>query len=714
MARSLNRIQNPDFAQGTRTPRGWTWSASSTQVHWNREPHRQPANRWPFGVIVTVEGNSGGALWSQVVTCKPRKFYRIEATVSCDLRIAASAAGGKETPRRAPSRAGFVLSVAPMDHAGEAGRECRTPTISQSSSPRNIRTYYQAPDGVRRLRVSVGIVRAGGTARIHHVRMFEILEPEAESHALAVPPPPHTLAAPHMVQTVCVCSSTAEKRPITGFLRAALGARRVSTCEPRAHHETKMRTDAILLPDPEPPLGVRVVQDLISLAEDRIVIISLPAFAKLSRGAAVVRRIEQEDDPIHARITFASQATRGFALHDAFPYAWAGRTPWSFVQHQLRKTPKLDRLCKRFGLVVQLDSVCNREATSEKPVSLFKKTPGGGLYVLDIEPIEADSSTWGEPTTAMFWLMTFLGHNHAGLGQYVVPVRREADFRVQIRALVDRFPDLQLHEEYDETGAAANQMILVRKGRKDKDAEATRKPVILIRSGLAGSDVSMAYGALLWFKQLVRTGAHQCPYSETLLSRFDLIWIPYLARWELGDGWRPNGQPPSTTASIPSRVERIHALIDLVSAPSRHSRIVIPRATGRYARYPRWIPRLIAALTPGRGFGWIADSGGHRWGCFPSKVEVAVDANSFSRGPYADVQVRGGVVIRAEIPGCHSDFSSHSIFHTNLTATLLEWIVGLQYGLIVVNRTGRKAQVIGVHPLAPGRFLAIPKERLKM
>jgi hypothetical protein len=90
-----------------------------------------------------------------------------------------------------------------------------------------------------------------------------------------------------------------------------------------------------------------------------------------------------------------------------------------------------------------------------------------------------------------------------------------------------------------------------------------------------------------------------------------------------------------------------------------------------------------------------------------------VEADAFSRQPYRRVLAEGGEVVRIEIPGVGSDFAAQSIFRTDLTATLLEWIVGLQYGLIVVNRTADRVRVADLPPLATGQCRAIPKKRLR-
>ena len=72
-------------------------------------------------------------------------------------------------------------------------------------------------------------------------------------------------------------------------------------------------------------------------------------------------------------------------------------------------------------------------------------------------------------------------------------------------------------------------------------------------------------------------------------------------------------------------------------------------------------------------------------------------------------QAAGGEVVRIEIPGHDADFAAHSIERTDLAATLLEHLIGLQYGLIAVNRQTTTVHLDGFSPLSPGGALVIDR-----
>ena len=103
--------------------------------------------------------------------------------VTCDLDAAEESAG-------------FVIRVQPMKDDRPVGDGLATPGLHGSSEPLTVRAFYKSPAGIRRLRLSVGLDNARGTAGIHEVRFVTILTPEEESHALAIPPPPLTVPGP--------------------------------------------------------------------------------------------------------------------------------------------------------------------------------------------------------------------------------------------------------------------------------------------------------------------------------------------------------------------------------------------------------------------------------------------------------------------------------------------------------------------------------------
>jgi hypothetical protein len=93
-------------------------------------------------------------------------------------------------------------------------------------------------------------------------------------------------------------------------------------------------------------------------------------------------------------------------------------------------------------------------------------------------------------------------------------------------------------------------------------------------------------------------------------------------------------------------------------------------------------------------------------------VEIVVDAAAFKSDAHHDVLAGGGQVVRIEVPGCDADFTAHSIQRTDLAATLLEQVIGLQYGLIAVNRCaggGPSVHFDAFPPVASGEALVIDR-----
>jgi hypothetical protein len=695
----INKVVNPDFSQGKKAPRGWVWTAKPAGARWLRHA-TDCADQTPG---ITIESNRarGSAYWSQAVACKPEQFYRVEATVTCDLAASGDADG-------------IVLRVEPWADGRLCGESRTTPGLHHADEPIAVRTYFQAPAGVRRLRVGVGVVDATGTARVEHVRFIPILEPDEMSHVLAVPPPLSAYPRRKPAQTVCVCSDQAADRPLTRLLAGFFGESMVLAIPSVECNVGSAGADAVFLPDPLPPPSIRTLERLIHLASDRLVVVSLPAFAKLTRGIASVRRVEQLDDPIHAKVTFANYATPGFALNDTFAYAWAGRAIGSFVQNHFRRTEALRNFCRKHGFETMLVSMCERDVTSDRPVCLYKPTGAGGLLVLDVEPVEATPSTYGEPNLAMHLLLSILGSVQVGLGQYTVPVREEASFRDSIREMGSRFEQFAVHDADVPVEQVHEQLVTI--GREDESygLPLQPKPVLLVRSGVCTGDMESVYGAFAWFKQLVRPPPYACPYADPLASRFRLAWVPCVAPWIAGDGWRRSAAPSAVPMELESDGAAVAALIDIVSCPVNSVRVVFCRDDDAFQHCAAWLPRLATTFPAGRYFAYTVADGEpftdrrrYAWRGVEHGVQVVVDPNAFGEPIHRDAMAAGGQVIRLELPGCDADFVSHSIQRTDLAATVLEQVIGLQYGMIAVNRSAAPVHFDGFPPVGPWEPLIV-------
>ncbi len=715
MPKRVNKISNANFLRGRGTPTGWRWDASVAGVRWERGTIESKS-----GVTITTSRRTLQAGWSQILTCKPGEFYRVDADVRCDLEAA-------------DERAGFVLSVQPLVGTRPAGELQETPGVHVSSRTCTVRAFYQAPEGSRRVRLSVGVVNAKGWATIEAVRFLHTLEPEEDSHLLAIPPPPQAVPAPRTARSVCIWSKTAESRPLTAILRASLGETNVAPCDVDggtaalvgSSRTTRrggkpalgsLTCDAVLLPDETPPTGIRTVKDLVDLAERQLVIVSLPAFAKLCGKKLSLRRVEQPDDPICAKVVFAHHATRGFALADVFPHAWSGKSPGSFVQNHFRKSPTLDRFLKKHGFTTLLASMACQDVTTGRAVCLHKETTGGGLYVVDLDPVEAESSTRSEANVAVYFLLSMLGHTQNGLGQFVMPVRGEPRLREMIREAQTRFREFVVHDGDGPVDKIDHQLVTI--GREDESygLPLAPKPLILVRSGLHGGDAESVCGALLWFKQLLRMTPHACPYADAIAARFRFAWVLCAARWERRDGWRRSGSPPAVPMSLDFDGGELTCVIDVVSVPRNEVRVVMAGPGGIDERLSTWLPTLQTAFPPGRYFSWSPAAGetfSNRdlfgWRRLELIPTIVRDDSLLSEDFHRQARRAGAQTIRLEVPGCDTDFVAQSIQRTDLVATLLEHLIGLQYGLAASNRTTSSVRVDGFAPIASGDALVVDR-----
>jgi len=698
-----NALRNPTFSRGKADPLAWVWSTTGKSARWFRQPAGSGGR--VAGMHLEIAQAPADAFWSQTVACKAGEYYRVEATVSCEA-LADEGSGG------------FVVQLQPMNDERDVGESWTTPGIHRAVEPTTVRAVFLAPQGVRRVRLTAGLARAQGVAAIHEVRFIRILEPDEVAHLMALPPPGYALRDRPAAVTVCVCSTGVEGRPITRILRETLGHAKVQELSPSALAASDdARADALLLPDPEPPPSVRSLAGLFRLAAKQIVVISTPAFATLSQDRLRLRRIEQADDPIHAKVMYGDGATHGFALHDVFAYAWPGRTPGSFVQNQFRKTADSKAFLEKHGLDVLLASMCDQDSTSEHPIALFKRTEHGALFVLDIEPAEAAASTRGEPVLAVHLLLSILGRPPSGLGQFAAPVERESGFRAMIRDLADRFEHFVVHDEDVPAAEVVQQLVTI--GREDRTfgLPLKPKPLILIRTGLRAGDFESIYGALLWLKQLIRMPPYVCPYAAPLTSRFRLAWVPCAAPWDGRDGWRRRGIGPAVETDLELEDGTLAALIDVVSRPINRVRAVLPGADEDYARYGYWLPRLADAFPAGHHIAYTVPDGAgfgdrtaYAWRQVRHRVEVRTDESAFHEVIHHSAARAGADLVRLEVPGGEADFTACSIQRTDLVATVLEHVVGLQHGVIAVNRQAEPARLDGFSPVGSGEALVVDRQ----
>jgi hypothetical protein len=160
----------------------------------------------------------------------------------------------------------------------------------------------------------------------------------------------------------------------------------------------------------------------------------------------------------------------------------------------------------------------------------------------------------------------------------------------------------------------------------------------------------------------------------------------------------------------------IGALIDMVSCPVNRVRVVFSREDDAFRNYVAWLPKLVSAFAAGNCFAQTVSDGeafedrrSFAWRRVRHEVQVALAAETFTEPIHRDTVAAAGKVIRIELPGCDADFVAHSIHRTSLAATLLEQVVGLQYGIIAVNRSTTPVHFDGFPPVGPGESLIVDR-----
>ncbi len=693
MPDDLNRIRNAAFAYGAKEPRSWQWQTDSDEVQWQRtrEPGRETTQ-----LVITSTVDTGRGTWSQRMRCKSNQWYRVEATVTCvcDATV---------------DNAGAALWVTPINPSDERGDRIRLADALKSVGPLTLRSYYKTPTNTKWLEIEIGLDRARGSVTLHSAYVVENIEPDTCSHPLALPPPPYAYPAARKVRRVMVCDDVGEDRHLTAMLRKRFGRSAVRHVRSAALRRDPPNSDAVIIASDSPPSAVRSLAALERLATGRIVIVSLQAFARMGGDGLRVRTVEQEDDPIHAEVYRADFMTRGFALRDVFPLASTTSDPRVFRQNHICRSAALNRLRKERGYEVVLRSMTDQDSTSEHPVCLYKPTDGGGVIVFDVDPVETLPTTCDEPNIAAYVLMNMVGVDQTSLGQYAVPVETEQEWIDILKEISTRYPALVLtgrrrEELFFELGTPVETLGLPK----------PRRPLLLIRTGLRGDDMTGIYGALWYLKQLVRTDPYGNPYVRNLVDRFRLAWIPLCAPWQ------PIGSNESFAAASVDAVAEfetgsVAAVIDVTDAPRQQLRVLYHSEDGDYARQASALPALAADFSAGRYFYRTVENGspiGRRdelaWRFEKLIPEVAIDPRAFDTDFHRGAAEAGARLIRIEVPGSIANFVCNSIWRTDLVATTLEHVIGLQYGLLAANRLASRVTFDGYPPLRPGEAIDVP------
>jgi len=692
-----NRVRNPRFDFGAKTPRSWEWSADSGLVEWRRDPPGRDESR---GICLTSRDDTATGCWTQRLRCRSSCWYRVEIVLTASCRAT-------------ETRGGAYVAATPMTDANNAGERIHLAAVATSPERHTIRTFYQTPPNSKWLTLETGITGATGTVTIHDVRVIANIAPDTRSHPLALPPPATAYPPPKKVRTICLADETAVDRPLDRILRQRFGEHAVTHVRTSSLRSNRVSADALIIASDSPPPSMRSLAALERAAADHLIMISLEAFSRIGGDRLTVRTVEQPDDPLSAKIHWANFISRGFALQDTFPLASRGDQPHGLRQRHIRKGSALTALRKEHGFETMIVSVADTDAKSDHPICLYKPIDGGGIIVFDVDPIETPPTTCDEPNIAGFILFNMLGQEQVALGQFTAPCETEREWFDLLKEFSVRYPALNCsggdrHDFLAEVGARPETFGLPSAGR----------PMILIRSGLRGDDLAGAYGVQLYLKQLVRQEPFQNRYANDLLSRFRIAWVPLSAPWQACH-W--NESLAAETAPVDAEFEAgsVAAVIDITEASTHQLRITYQAEDVDFARQAGALQTLAADFSPGK-YCYSAVPPGTpisrrseiEWRRQNFSPLVTVDPGPFDTAFHAAAASAGAKLIRMEIPGSGQNFVCNSIWRTDLVATTLEHLVGLQYGLIAVNRRSESVVYGGRDRIAAGEAIVVPLDSI--
>jgi hypothetical protein len=492
-------------------------------------------------------------------------------------------------------------------------------------------------------------------------------------------------ARPHAAETACVVDEPERSGRLAAILRARFGRGNVQAVPPPKLERAGAAADAIVVSSVGDLPKSWTWGTVTRWAEQRTVVLSLPAFAQLVNrklpDCVRVRMHEQEDDTLGAQVKYANFTTNGFSLLDIFDFAEFDEWDGVFRQRQLIRTSPLRQFMQAQGIETILISDTNMEHSSGRPVCLYKGTLRGALVVLDVDPLLSTAACDHQPNTAAQLLMNVLGAETVSVGQLADPALRQSALIEQIRSMARQLPDVHLSW----TGSP-------KRGRDADDPQPAltvghghaavpefRMPAVLVRTGLDASGRFGVEGANVWLKTLVRPEPCKAWYAPALLRRRQFVWLPF---------GRAAGAEGLAGALNPSLVRLV---VDVRPTEVNELRVIVPRRNDAYARYLEVLPSLDQQLRLGRMFGRLPAAGQamgdldhYAWRSDEAPLVVRADGEAFGDGMLALPD--GTRRVRVEVPATSPLSAANSIVETDRLALLLEWIAGCEIGAVAVNR----------------------------
>lgn len=665
-ASTANLIRNPDFAEGHLAPAHWQWEVLAGSPQWQRNTTGPQAA--PAGIEIVAESPGDAARWTQRRRCRSQTWYRIE--LSLHVELDAFEPDG-----------GFAVAAASYRGEQRLGTFFEFLPLTRTLPGHLWRGYYRTAAQATRLEVALIMRGARGRSRVEFVRVVELEGLHTAGHPLAVPPPPFAAPPPRRCHTVGVVSDPDVGPPeaLITLLETGLGEGQVRRYELAQVIGHAPKVDAVLVPRYWPALRRLSWSQLLALARERLVIVPLEYLAAVTqaRGRAAIRlrTLRQANDPLGAKVVTGSFLTHGLALEDVFPLCAYDRQAGEFWQRHLARGRTLKTLCRQRGLEVLLVNDANTDAASDHPIALFAPARGGGVLVMDLDLLFDPRQGGEDVNLASMLLYNALGWPAATLGQFVRP---DEDYprEAVLHDFAKRFRPVRAVRR----GPGRLPQILV------GDPARTRTRV-LIRTPEHPRHYDIQFGVLYFLKQLTRPERFACRYAPRLLERSSIVW-------EASDTPGLAALPHRHAASTESSSAFADTLlVDVRPVMEYGVRLVLPDDSGPYAPYRELIPVLYHHARSGRFVGrfpaqhaplthlpeqlFTVDEEG---------LLLQVDPQAFADPPAADVLRAGGRALRIEVP-TNDDLSGRdSVMRTDRLAVLLELLIGMELGLVVVNR----------------------------
>jgi hypothetical protein len=333
------------------------------------------------------------------------------------------------------------------------------------------------------------------------------------------------------------------------------------------------------------------------------------------------------------------------------------------------------------GIETILISDTNMDHSSGRPICLHKKTPGGALVVMDLDPLLSAAACDHQPNTAAQLLMNVLGAETVSVGQLADPGLRQSALIEQIRSIARQIPDVHLNwtGSPKRNGQAGDPQPVLTVGHGHGAAPEFQMPAVLVRTGLDASGRLGVEGANVWLKTLVRPEPCKAWYAPALLQRRQFVWLPF------GRAASAKGLAGALNPSL------VRTVVDVRPTEWNELRVIVPRRSGAYARYFEVLPALDRQLRLGRMFGWLPAAGQamrdldhYAWRSDEAPLVVRADAESFEDETLALREETRRVAV--EVPATSPPSAANSIVETDRLALLLEWIAGCEIGAVAVNR----------------------------